>query len=247
MILRRITEHVKAQNWTAVALDFVIVVVGVFMGIQLGNWNDARADKAQEAAILAQLKTEFTEIRDALEKQVHIRKGYVADLGKLIGGLEGTSPMPEDLTIKQALIAVRSTGRRPAQSAAYLQLTANGELARLSNEDLKQALIRYHARLERDAFIFPELMKMVVAERSNNKFVDFDVNAPGPRGAAIDEDTVSDEIRTSRIRAYDLAGLIDYEEQYETIYTTHANLVDTDKVQLELANEILKQISESHD
>ena len=29
MLLRRITEHVKAQNWTAVALDFVIVVVGV--------------------------------------------------------------------------------------------------------------------------------------------------------------------------------------------------------------------------
>ena len=30
MLLRRITEHVKTQNWTAVAIDFVIVVVGVF-------------------------------------------------------------------------------------------------------------------------------------------------------------------------------------------------------------------------
>ena len=29
MILRRITEHVKAQNWFAVGLDFFIVVVGV--------------------------------------------------------------------------------------------------------------------------------------------------------------------------------------------------------------------------
>ena len=29
MILRRVTEHVKAQNWSAVALDFFIVVVGV--------------------------------------------------------------------------------------------------------------------------------------------------------------------------------------------------------------------------
>lgn len=32
MLLRRVIEHVKAQNWTAVALDFVIVVVGVFIG-----------------------------------------------------------------------------------------------------------------------------------------------------------------------------------------------------------------------
>ena len=42
MLLRRIIEHVKAQNWFAVGIDFVIVVVGVFIGIQVANWNDAR-------------------------------------------------------------------------------------------------------------------------------------------------------------------------------------------------------------
>ncbi len=41
MRLRRVTEHVKAQNWFAVGLDFVIVVVGVFIGIQVANWNEA--------------------------------------------------------------------------------------------------------------------------------------------------------------------------------------------------------------
>lgn len=242
MLLRRVIEHVKAQNWTAVALDFVIVVVGVFIGIQVSNWNDARADKAQEAAILAQLNAEFSEIHEALERQIRIRQGYVEDLGNLIAGLEGTGPMPEDQTIKRALIALRSTGRRPAQSAAYLQLTSNGELARLSNEDLKQALIRYHARLERDAFIFPELLKMVIDERSNNTFVDFDVNVPGPRGAAIDADD-HDAVRTNRIRSYDIEGLRNFEERYETIHTTHTNLVDTDQTQLELVQEILSQIS----
>jgi len=48
VLLRRITEHVKAQNWTAVAIDFAIVVIGVFMGIQLGDWNERR--KSQTAA-----------------------------------------------------------------------------------------------------------------------------------------------------------------------------------------------------
>ena len=40
MLLRRVIEHVKSQNWTAIALDFVIVVVGVFIGIQVSNWNE---------------------------------------------------------------------------------------------------------------------------------------------------------------------------------------------------------------
>ena len=44
MLLRRITEHVKDQNWFVVGLDFIIVVVGVFFGIQIGNWNDDRLD-----------------------------------------------------------------------------------------------------------------------------------------------------------------------------------------------------------
>ena len=46
MILRRITEHVKTQNWFAVGIDFCIVVIGVFIGIQVANWNEAQADRA---------------------------------------------------------------------------------------------------------------------------------------------------------------------------------------------------------
>ena len=58
MLLRRITEHVKAQNWTAVALDFFIVVVGVFIGIQVSNWNDVRGERAQEAFYIERLHDE---------------------------------------------------------------------------------------------------------------------------------------------------------------------------------------------
>ena len=58
MILRRITEHVKAQNWTAVVLDFVIVVVGVFIGIQVSNWNDARGFAERERILIQELREE---------------------------------------------------------------------------------------------------------------------------------------------------------------------------------------------
>ena len=40
MILRSVTKHIKDQNWFAVGLDFLIVVVGVFIGIQVANWNE---------------------------------------------------------------------------------------------------------------------------------------------------------------------------------------------------------------
>lgn len=45
MLLRRITEHVRNQNWLAIAIDFVIVVTGVFIGVQIGNWNETRQQR----------------------------------------------------------------------------------------------------------------------------------------------------------------------------------------------------------
>ncbi|WDI32184.1 hypothetical protein PUV54_03130 [Hyphococcus flavus] len=59
MLLRRVIEHVKTQNWTAVALDFVIVVVGVFIGIQVSNWNDARGERQRETQILGDIATDI--------------------------------------------------------------------------------------------------------------------------------------------------------------------------------------------
>ena len=55
MILRRVTQHVRDQNWTAIAIDFVIVVVGVFVATQVTNWNDARKTAARAEVFTARL------------------------------------------------------------------------------------------------------------------------------------------------------------------------------------------------
>lgn len=77
MILRRIAQHVKEQNWTAVSIDFVIVVVGVFLGIQLGNWNTARADDARERLLLGELRAEVAESIDqlAIKRAAYVQVG----------------------------------------------------------------------------------------------------------------------------------------------------------------------------
>ena len=61
MILRRVIAHVQEQNWTAIAIDFVIVVVGVFIGIQVSNWNTARAEHDRERRLLGELRDELEE------------------------------------------------------------------------------------------------------------------------------------------------------------------------------------------
>ncbi len=58
MILRRIIGHVRNQEWTAILIDFLIVVVGVYLGIELGNWNDERDAKVEYQGALQRLAME---------------------------------------------------------------------------------------------------------------------------------------------------------------------------------------------
>ncbi|TDR22344.1 hypothetical protein [Marinicella litoralis] len=55
MLLRSVTKHVKEQNWFAVFIDFFIVVVGVFIGIQVANWNEDRSERSLETKYLERI------------------------------------------------------------------------------------------------------------------------------------------------------------------------------------------------
>ena len=81
MLLRRITKHVTDQNWFAVFIDFLIVVVGVFIGIQVSNWNETRAERGAESEYLVALEQdvaasldEIKIIKEILDEQDKARK-----------------------------------------------------------------------------------------------------------------------------------------------------------------------------
>ena len=71
MILR-LSQSLKKQNWAAIVIEFVLLVAGVFLGIQVANWNEARILSAQEQAYLHELREE---IRTNLHL-IEYRKAY---------------------------------------------------------------------------------------------------------------------------------------------------------------------------
>ncbi|GAA0852362.1 hypothetical protein [Aliiglaciecola litoralis] len=59
MIFRRIKVHIQKENWFAVFIDFIIVVFGVFIGIQVANWNESQTFNDKEVQLLNELKNEI--------------------------------------------------------------------------------------------------------------------------------------------------------------------------------------------
>lgn len=67
MILRRlttglqgVTTSVRDQNWAAIAIEFVLVVLGVFLGIVAANWNEERLEKRETQRLLEQVDEQLT-------------------------------------------------------------------------------------------------------------------------------------------------------------------------------------------
>lgn len=73
MRLRRIREHVRDQNWTAIGIDFLIVVVGVFVGLQVNLWNEARVEAQRRQQIIDALVTN-------LDDAIGVHEGFIAEI-----------------------------------------------------------------------------------------------------------------------------------------------------------------------
>ena len=59
MILRRLSQSLKEQNWTAIVIEFILLVSGVFLGIQVANWNAARVDASRATAYLERIRDDI--------------------------------------------------------------------------------------------------------------------------------------------------------------------------------------------
>jgi len=70
MILRRLVENLKQQHWTGVFIELAIVVLGVFLGLQVSNWNEARAERAAEVAYLGALQEDVDYSIESLQRLI---------------------------------------------------------------------------------------------------------------------------------------------------------------------------------
>lgn len=56
MIYKRFAANLRAQNWFAIGIELAIVVLGVFIGTWVANWNAQRMDRAETRRMLVQLR-----------------------------------------------------------------------------------------------------------------------------------------------------------------------------------------------
>lgn len=149
MILRRLNDHVKSQNWFAVALDLIVVVVGIFIGFQVNLWNEARKDRVLERQYLDRLHDEIALAVQSLERDVAYEEVRATAVERVWTFLNQESLEPEDPTRIRDGIALfhRNVGSRVA-IGVFRELESSGRMALLRDSTLRASLIELAAQLE---------------------------------------------------------------------------------------------------
>ncbi len=160
MRIRRIGDHLKEQNWTAVALDFIIVVFGVFVGLQTNNWNEARHDAVRGEEYLQRVHSDLLADVGALDRRLAFWSD-VADYGTAAldfaenGKLKNGSAWETLLAFYQASQIWPFT----TSDGTYRELIAAGDLVLVSDSELRDSLADYYVtgsrRLARRVDVIP--------------------------------------------------------------------------------------------
>ena len=85
MILRRWRTQTEGINWFWLVAEFLMLVAGFFIGLQVNDWQDSRSERELEAEYLDRLLVDFEQSHTQLSENV-IR--MTAVLGKLEAGMD---------------------------------------------------------------------------------------------------------------------------------------------------------------
>jgi Family of unknown function (DUF6090) len=174
MILRRFAEALKDQNWAAIAIEFVLLVLGVFLGIQVANWNEARRNEANEGRYLVELAEDLRADIVECDETVAAARGRVTAARHLLdaagmtlvwrspwagvpadesapGEDSGNAWQPAEPFVSAQGVYLRwltNTRVLDGQRNTFDELVSSGNLGVISDRALVRTLTRYYASFE---------------------------------------------------------------------------------------------------
>lgn len=149
MIRRRLTRHVKDQNWFAVGLDFFIVVIGVFIGIQVSNWNTSLTERSLEQEYLTLLSRDIAVIETKLNAQIDHEEGVKNAAADALTLINNWTVQSDALVLGETLALTFGRRTLSLDSPTFSELKSAGRITVIHDISLRNQLISYFEGLSR--------------------------------------------------------------------------------------------------
>jgi len=145
LFIRRIVENIRAQNLSIATIELLVVVVGVFIGIQVSNWNDARIDQSRAHSYLERIRddldADIVNYRDRLRFWAVVYEYGAQGLAYTDTGNLGDFAEWDQLL---AYFQASQLAEFYTTQATYDELKSGGELGLIGDLELRNLLAYYY-------------------------------------------------------------------------------------------------------
>ena len=143
MILRRLTENLKQQHWTAIAIELMIVVLGVFIGMQVSNWNEDRETNLKAAVFTERLKADLREEDWGYQLLIAYNREVLANAERAVNALDGKADLSDEALLVSAYRATQYK-QRLRRRATYDELISTGTIGLIRDQTLRDTAMRLY-------------------------------------------------------------------------------------------------------
>ncbi|MEO6154597.1 MAG: hypothetical protein ABIP16_02575, partial [Thermomonas sp.] len=136
----RLAERLKAQDWLAILIEIGIVVIGVFIGTWVANWNQARAEQRDTSAIVDKLGADVARQLETVKAQHRYYANTDRYAGTAFAGWQGDASVSDrDFVIAAYQASQVASFVQTGQT--YTMLLGGDQVRKIENEGLRDAII----------------------------------------------------------------------------------------------------------
>ncbi len=143
MILRGLARSLKEQNWAAIAIEFVLLVLGVFLGMQVANWNGERETAQKSAIFTERLKADLRGEDWTYQFLVAYNREVLANANRAVEALEGRAALSDEALLVSAYRATQYRNRNQ-RGSTYDELISTGNIDLIRDRTLRNTAIRLY-------------------------------------------------------------------------------------------------------
>ena len=143
MIRQRVIQQLKNQQWVAAGIELVIVVLGVFIGLQASNWNQERVSARQGAILAERLKADLRHEDWVYQYLIDYNRQVLKNAEQAESALEGNNTLSDEALLVNAYRATQY--KQPLRRrSTYDELISTGTIGLILDEKLRDTAMRLY-------------------------------------------------------------------------------------------------------
>ena len=144
MLPSRLRNHINNQNWSAISLELLVVILGVFIGLQVDNWNQTRIEHNAVKSYYDRLIEDLRTNAESFQARQDYYRDVQAHGQSALDTLQGSKTASPEQFLIDAYQASQ-LWQVSINRAAYDEILSVGAMNTIPDINSRSKLTNYHA------------------------------------------------------------------------------------------------------